>query len=464
MVFILSESPLGYALIKINQELNSIKAIKSFFNKPESAKQALKVVDFKKFTDISEAMRACSLGESKDDLLLKPLKKLIKHNILKNNAKDTLFLESSKMGLLISKKFNVNCQADEISLELIRNIRQYLYQHVTGLNSKESIIMHRGLAHHFSRFKLQFSPEKEDYMIIQAIKLLEDLDKCLNQLSMRLREWFGTNFPELAKIINDNLLFAKIIVRAKTRMGIVSSDFSDFLQKDVEDEIKASAKYSMGTKLEKEDVHKICNLAILVIDYNEDRSRLLTYLTNRMQTIAPNLTAVVGERVGAKLIAHASSLVNLAKCPASTLQIMGAEKALFRALKKHTSTPKFGHIYHTSLIGSTVLNIRGKIARTLACKASLAVRIDAFDNYNNDPKIGIKMKRHIERRINVLTQNKNSKIKNNLFEPIPNSSKRAMSSYQPETDIIKHELKQKDVKLKTRTKIISQKKIYDVMQ
>merc|ERR1719216_509931 len=148
----------------------------------------------------------------------------------------------------------------------------------------------------------------------------------------------------------------------------------------------------METKITQEDLTRVSDLAKLIIDYNEDRGRLNAYLTSRMASIAPNLTAVVGERVGAKLIAHASSLTGLAKCPASTLQIMGAEKALFRAMKTKSATPKYGHIYHASLVGSSTTNIRGKIARTLACKASLAARKDAFDAENNDPELGIQLR------------------------------------------------------------------------
>merc|ERR1712048_1368582 len=99
---------------------------------------------------------------------------------------------------------------------------------------------------------------------------------------------------------------------------------------------------------------------------------------NRMQAIAPNLTILVGELVGARLIAHSGSLMNLAKQPASTVQILGAEKALFRALKTKHNTPKYGLIYHASLIGQASAKNKGKISRVLAAKASLAIRVDAL--------------------------------------------------------------------------------------
>merc|ERR1739843_85526 len=115
-----------------------------------------------------------------------------------------------------------------------------------------------------------------------------------------------------------------------------------------------------------------------VVEIQEYRGQLYEYLKNRMQAIAPNLTILVGELVGARLIAHAGSLMNLAKHPASTVQILGAEKALFRALKTKHETPKYGLIYHASLVGQSAPKHKGKISRVLAAKAALAVRVDAL--------------------------------------------------------------------------------------
>jgi len=97
-----------------------------------------------------------------------------------------------------------------------------------------------------------------------------------------------------------------------------------------------------------------------------------------MNDIAPNLTSLIGEVVGARLISHAGSLSNLAKCPASTLQILGAEKALFRALKTRGNTPKYGLIFHSSFIGRASARNKGRRARYLANKCSIASRIDCY--------------------------------------------------------------------------------------
>lgn len=118
------------------------------------------------------------------------------------------------------------------------------------------------------------------------------------------------------------------------------------LPEDLEAAVKAAAELSMGTEISDSDMAHINSLCDQVISITEYRIQLSDYLRNRMQAIAPNLTALVGELVGARLISHAGSLMNLAKHPASTVQILGAEKALFRALKTKHDTPKYGLIYH----------------------------------------------------------------------------------------------------------------------
>lgn len=172
----------------------------------------------------------------------------------------------------------------------------------------------------------------------------------------------------------------------------------------------------MGTEISDEDLETIGALATEVVDLSEHRQSLSNYLSTRMQALAPNLTALVGELVGARLIAHAGSLMNLAKSPGSTIQILGAEKALFRALKTKHDTPKYGLIYHASLIGqATGSKNKGKIARMLAAKSALGLRVDALSSWgvasqdaSKEPaeeeksKIGRDARLGIERRLRAL--------------------------------------------------------------
>merc|ERR1712100_156586 len=142
-----------------------------------------------------------------------------------------------------------------------------------------------------------------------------------------------------------------------------------------------------GTEISEEDLLNIKQLCDQVISLCEYRSQLYDYIKSRMNAVAPNLTVLVGELVGARLIAHSGSLLKLAKQPASTIQILGAEKALFRALKTKSCTPKYGLIYNASLVGQAKSNLKGKISRTLANKCALCVRYDALGE-NQDGKLG----------------------------------------------------------------------------
>ena len=219
-------------------------------------------------------------------------------------------------------------------------------------------------------------------MIVQAIALLDDLDKELNTYAMRVKEWYGWHFPEMGRILNDNLAYARVILSMGMRTSAAEADLAEILPEEIEAAVKAAAEISMGTEITTEDLENIKALAEQVVSFTEYRQQLSGYLSARMAAIAPNLTALVGDLVGARLIAHAGSLMNLAKSPASTIQILGAEKALFRALKTKHDTPKYGLIYHASLIGQATGKNKGKIARMLATKAALGLRVDALADWS----------------------------------------------------------------------------------
>ena len=244
--------------------------------------------------------------------------------------------------------------------------------------------MSLGLSHSLARHKLKFSPDKIDTMIVQAIALLDDLDKELNTYAMRVKEWYGWHFPELAKILNDNIAYARLVLKMGMRSNWESSDLTEILPEEIEGAVRNAADRSMGTEISQDDLENIQALAEQVVGFAEYRQQLASYLTSRMNAIAPNLTALVGDLVGARLIAHAGSLTNLSKSPASTLQILGAEKALFRALKTKHDTPKYGLIYHASLIGQATGKNKGKMARVLAAKASLGLRVDALAEWDDE--------------------------------------------------------------------------------
>merc|ERR1712157_442187 len=146
------------------------------------------------------------------------------------------------------------------------------------------------------------------------------------------------------------------------------------------------------------DLLNIDMFASRVIGLTDYRKELSAYLQNKMSLVAPNLATLIGDTVGARLISHAGSLTNLAKAPASTVQILGAEKALFRALKTRGNTPKYGLIFHSSFISRASSKCKGRISRYLANKCALSARIDAFSEFIT-AEYGKAMNKQVEERL-----------------------------------------------------------------
>jgi nucleolar protein 58 len=340
----------------------------------------LKLKTFEKFDSAAVALE--EVASLVDGKVTPMLAKIL--DSIKDEKKASLAVADPKLGAAINKLPSVTLQpiSDNQTNELFRAIRENLPALIPGLLPENISTMSLGLSHSLSRHKLKFSPDKVDTMIVQAISLLDDLDKELNTYAMRVKEWYGWHFPEMGRIVNDNLAYARIILQMGMRTSASATDLSDILPEEIEAAVKAAAEVSMGTEITPEDLENIQLLAEQVVGFTEYRQQLSSYLTARMQAIAPNLTELVGELVGARLIAHAGSLMNLAKSPASTIQILGAEKALFRALKTKHDTPKYGLIYHASLVGQATGKNKGKIARMLAAKAAIGLRVDALSDWS----------------------------------------------------------------------------------
>ncbi|XP_070570489.1 nucleolar protein 58-like [Ptychodera flava] len=402
-MLVLFETPAGYAIFKLLDE-KKLKEVDNLYKDFETAERASKVVklkQFEKFRDTTEALAAATA--SVEGKMGKGLKKILKKLVAKD-AHAELAVADTKLGNAIKEKFNITCVHNTAINELMRGIRSQMTNLISGLPASEMSAMALGLAHSLSRYKLKFSPDKVDTMIVQAISLLDDLDKELNNYIMRLREWYGWHFPELGKIVTDNLAFAKTVKKIGDRTNTSKTDLSEYLPEEVEEQVKIAAEISMGTEVSEDDINNIIYLCEQVIEISDYRAQLYDYLKNRMMAIAPNLTIMVGELVGARLISHAGSLLNLAKHPSSTVQILGAEKALFRALKTKKDTPKYGLIYHASLVGQTGPKNKGKMSRMLAAKTALAIRYDALGE-DASAEMGQENRAKLEARLKMLEQN-----------------------------------------------------------
>jgi nucleolar protein 58 len=397
-MLVLYETAAGYALFKVLKDgkLEKPEDLHKEFETAKDARKMVKLTAFSKFENTAKALEsAASLLDGK---MAKDLKKFLKSSV---EDGETLAVSDSKLGSHIVKKLGLQVVADSSVQELFRGIRGQLNELVDGLEESDMHAMALGLSHSLSRYKLRFSSDKVDTMIIQAVSLLDDLDKELNTYCMRLKEWYGWHFPELARLVVDSVAFARVVKVIGFRTNTSSVDLSTVLPETLVDEVKQAAEISMGTEISDEDLTNIEALADQIISVSEYRTELYEYLKNRMMAIAPNLTAMVGELVGARLISRAGSLMSLAKYPASTVQILGAEKALFRALKTKHDTPKYGLIYHASLVGQAAPKLKGKISRVLAAKTSLAVRADALGD-KDTPQIGIQNRIKVEERLRQL--------------------------------------------------------------
>merc|ERR1712194_483388 len=214
----------------------------------------------------------------------------------------------------------------------------------------------------------------------------------------------------LAKVVADNILYARTarVVRIKEHFDCENADNLARLTEacggssEVAQEVISALKVSMGQELVEMDMTNIDNFARQVVELASMRTTLQEYLKKKMDVVAPNLSALLGETIGARLISHAGSLTKLAKYPASTVQILGAEKALFRALKTRGNTPKYGLLFHSTFIGRATAKNKGRISRFLANKCSLASRIDCFSNEATDI-YGEKMKEQVEERLLFLS-------------------------------------------------------------
>ncbi len=276
------------------------------------------------------------------------LKELLELNLIKSKNKNSevvLGVSDKILAASLNGALGVTCDTSPRSLELIRGIRLHAEKLLGGLQPGDLAKAQLGLGHSYSRGKVKFNVNRSDNMIIQAIALLDQLDKDVNMFSMRIREWYGYTFPELGKIVTDNLMYARAACFIGPKSALDLSKLDELTEILDGDEIMAknildAARTSMGTDLNDIDAININHFAERAIGLTEYRKRLINYLSEKMNSVAPSLTALIGERIGARLISHAGSLTNLSKYPASTVQILGAEKALFRALKTKGKTPK----------------------------------------------------------------------------------------------------------------------------
>ena len=247
-----------------------------------------------------------------------------------------------------------------------------------------------------TREKLRKEAAQRDKLIIQAINMLDELDKSINTINGRIREWYSLHFPELNKLVISHETYLKLILSLGTRKNFTFESIKSIGLSDKEaSEISRAAENSLGAPFDELDIKAIRNCAQEVLDLTEVREKVAEYIDGLMAQVAPNLRAVIGGSIGARLISLAGGLEDLSKLPASTIQVLGAEKALFRALRTKAKPPKHGVIYQYPDIRGSPKWQRGKIARAIAGKIAIAARVDAMSGEYVGDKLAADLKARI---------------------------------------------------------------------
>jgi len=252
-----------------------------------------------------------------------------------------------------------------------------------------------------TKIRVRTAIEKRDLVVAQAIQTIDDLDKTQNLFMSRIREWYGLHLPELDRLIEKHETYARLVANLGARNNLTEENLEkEDLPKAKAKQIAEAAQTSMGAELDEEDMKQIQALCKDTLDLYNLRKTLEGYLDSVMDEVASNIRTLVGSLLGARLIALAGGLNNLAKMPASTIQVLGAEKALFRALRTGSQPPKHGIIFQHTILHEAKRWQRGKVARALAGKLAIAARVDAFSG----KYIGDQLKADLERRIKEIQE------------------------------------------------------------
>lgn len=246
------------------------------------------------------------------------------------------------------------------------------------------------------RKELRHKASERDKIVIEAVNVMDELDKTINTLYGRIREWYGIHFPELEQHITDYSQYFELVKELGSRENFTKSALTEAgIQEETADEIASSAENSIGAEFDEVDINALQKSIEKIQGLYEAREHVEEYLDGLMSQIAPNLQTLAGSPIGARLISLAGGLKKLSRMPASTIQVLGAEKALFRALQKGAKPPKHGVIYQYPEIRGSPRKQRGKISRALSGKISIAVRVDAMSG----EFVGEDLKEDLEKRI-----------------------------------------------------------------
>ncbi len=320
-------------------------------------------------------------------------------NIIENLTKqdyNEFSIESSKFASKLKDNFKdvtfeveIPNPANEILRKSIREIAEdFDFHNAHKLLRDVNILM--------TREALKREASERDKIIIETIDIIDELDETINTLYGRIREWYGIHFPELDRHISEYVEYFNLILELGRKENFTQEKMIELgLSEEKAKKIEKDSKDSIGAEFDEIDIEAIQKNVEKILGLQEAREENADYLEGIMDQVAPNIKTLVGSLIGARLISLAGGLEDLAKMPSSTIQVLGAEKALFRSLNKGAKPPKHGVIFQYPEIRGAPENKRGKIARALAGKLAIAARVDAMSG----KFVGDELKEEVEERI-----------------------------------------------------------------
>ncbi len=320
---------------------------------------------------------------------------------LKEKGYTTIVVETSETAKHVSSEgLEAVVEHGHIGSEKLRGeLAKYAVEYGFASDENDFYKKYHEILLELTRRKLRREAQKRDLLAVQAIRAIDDIDKTINLYMARLREWYSLHFPELDELVREHVDYARLVHDLGHRNEFTVDKLIDLgFSREKAEKIVEAAKQSIGADLSDFDINYIKTLAGIILDLYELRRTLEGYIEAIMKEVAPNVTALVGPKLGARLLSLAGGLENLAKLPASTIQVLGAEKALFRALRTGGKPPKHGVIFQYPAIHRSPRWQRGKIARALASKLAIAAKIDYFTGRF----VGDKLVEELEKRIDEI--------------------------------------------------------------
>lgn len=320
------------------------------------------------------------------------------NKLSKTEGIDKVVIEDERLAKIVtSKGLDVEIEpGNAIARAFRENIVDYAVKYGFAVSPEEYYSKMHEISVILTRRKVRKAVEKRDLLAAQGVRAIDDIDRTVNLFIARLREWYSLHFPELDDLIKEHEDYARLVYELGlrenfTKENLVKLGFSE----GKANRIAEAAKKSMGADITDFDIKTMQTLADIILKLYRLRADIAQYIGDVMREVAPNVTALVGPLLGARLISLAGGLEELARLPASTIQVLGAEKALFRALRTGGRPPKHGVIFQFPEIHRSPRWQRGKIARALAGKLAIAARVDAFTGQY----IGDQLKETLRKRI-----------------------------------------------------------------